>query len=224
MFERMHGWTDGWRTKSDNSSSWAEFRWAKNFMIKSPWNNVADLVGVIMDMILMEMLKMWKVNDRHKNERRTIVNWPRHKLMWSKAPGELPIKDLNNGCCDSHRGHRNKMVLAILHVITMSPQCLPLSFGSICLTIREQIRFEDFKMATSGAILVIGTTLAILNLYVTPIPPIKFGLNQHYGLGGDVVWRISRWPLWQPSWMSEWNEFSSSESPCLPNASYQVST
>ena len=22
-----------------------------------------------------------------------------------------------------------------------------------------------------------------------------------YGLGGDVVWRISRWPPWQPSWI-----------------------
>ena len=29
--------------------------------------------------------------------------------------------------------------------------------------------------------------LAILNLYVTPMPPIKFGLNLHYGLGGNVV-------------------------------------
>ena len=52
---------------------------------------------------------------------------------------------------------------------------------------------------------------------------IKFWLNQHYDLGGDVIWRISRWPPWQPSWMSEWNKFSSSESPCLPNASDQVS-
>ena len=55
------------------------------------------------------------------------------------------------------------------------------------------------------------------------MPPIKFGLNPYYGLGGDVVWRISRWPPWQPPWMSEWNEFSSSESPYLPNASDQVS-
>ena len=42
--------------------------------------------------------------------------------------------------------------------------------------------------------------LAILNLYVTPMPPIKFRLNLTYGLGGDV-WRISRWP----SWISERN-------------------
>ena len=32
-----------------------------------------------------------------------------------------------------------------------------------------------------------GTILAILNLYVAPMPPIKFRLNPTYGLGGDVV-------------------------------------
>ena len=31
------------------------------------------------------------------------------------------------------------------------------------------------------------TILAILNLYVAPMPVIKFWLNQTYGLGGDVV-------------------------------------
>ena len=39
--------------------------------------------------------------------------------------------------------------------------------------------------------------LAILNLYVTQMPPIKFWLNLTYCLE-DVVWRISRW--W-PSWI-----------------------
>ena len=34
---------------------------------------------------------------------------------------------------------------------------------------------------------------AILNFHVTPIPPIKFWLNLTYFLGGDMVWRISRW-------------------------------
>ena len=32
-----------------------------------------------------------------------------------------------------------------------------------------------------------GMILAILNLYVSPMPPIKFCLNPTYGLGGDVV-------------------------------------
>ena len=39
--------------------------------------------------------------------------------------------------------------------------------------------------------------LAILILYVAPMPPIKFPLNPIYSLGGDVVSRISRWPPWR---------------------------
>ena len=50
----------------------------------------------------------------------------------------------------------------------------------------------------------------ILNLHVTPIPPIKLGLNLTYCLGGDVVWRISRW---RPSWTLEQMDFSNSEFP-----------
>ena len=55
--------------------------------------------------------------------------------------------------------------------------------------------------------------LAILNLHATPMPPIKFRLNLIYGLGGDVAWRISRWPPWRPSWILEQNDFSNSEFP-----------
>ena len=52
--------------------------------------------------------------------------------------------------------------------------------------------------------------LAILNLHVTSMPPIKFRLYPTYCLGGDVVWRISRW---RPSWILEQNDFSNSEFP-----------
>ena len=57
-----------------------------------------------------------------------------------------------------------------------------------------------------------GTSLAILNLYVAPMFPIKFRLNLTYGFGGDIVGRISRWPPWRPSWISERNNFSNSKS------------
>ena len=69
----------------------------------------------IMDMILMEMSKMWKGTDRHTDE----INRPWHKLTWSK----LIIEDLQNGCCFCHRGYCNKMFLAILnlHVTLMHP-------------------------------------------------------------------------------------------------------
>ena len=67
------------------------------------------------------------------------------------------------------------------------------------------------------------TILAILNFHNTPMPPIKFKLNQTYCSGADVIWRFSRWLPWWPSWLSEWNHFSSSKSPCCPDAFHQVS-
>ena len=57
-----------------------------------------------------------------------------------------------------------------------------LCFGRRC-------HLKNFKMAAVATILdiVTGTILAILNLCVTVMPPIKFWLNPIYGLGGDVV-------------------------------------
>ena len=52
--------------------------------------------------------------------------------------------------------------------------------------------------------------LAILNLHVTLMPPIKFQLNLTYCLGGDGVWRIS---IWQLSWTLEQKDFGNSEFP-----------
>ena len=85
--------------------------------------------------------------------------------------------------------------------------------------------FEEFQDGRHGGHLGYqnGTILAILNLYVTWMPNIKFQLNLTYGFGGDVVWRISIWPRWRPSWISERNDFSNSESLCCHNASRQVS-
>ena len=104
----------------------------------------------------------------------------------------------------------------------MSPQCLPPSFGSFQLTIWSRYGLKTFKMATTSWISDQNNS-AILNLYVAPMPLIKFWLHPTYNLG-DVIWRISRWPLWQPSWILEGNDFSNSESTCGPNASHQVST
>ena len=59
-----------------------------------------------------------------------------------------------------------------------------------------------------------GMISAILTLYVTPMRLIKFGLNQTYSMGGDVVW--------PPSLISLWNDFSNSKSPCGTNALHQV--
>ena len=81
--------------------------------------------------------------------------------------------------------------------MSISPQCLPPNFGSIWLTIREQMRFEDFQDGHLGDHLRYWnrTILAILKLHVDPLPPINVGFNPHYSLG-DVIWRISRWRPW----------------------------
>ena len=150
----------------------------------------------------------------------------------------------------------------------MSLQCFPSSFGSIWLMVWEEMLFEEFQDGSYGGPLGYrnGTILAILNPHVALMPPIKFRLNLTYSLGGDVVWRISRWPPsgyqnrttlailnlccsnasikfrlnptyglgdvlwrisrwppWQPSWISEWNDFSNSESLCRSDASHKVS-
>ena len=52
----------------------------------------------------------------------------------------------------------------------------------------EEMSSEEFQDGCHGGHLGYqnGTTLAILNLYIAPMPPIKFWLNPTYGLG-DVV-------------------------------------
>ena len=68
-------------------------------------------------------------------------------------------------------------------------RCLPLSFGSICHMVWDEISFKEFQDGRHDGNLGFrnGMILAILNLYVTVMPPIKFWLNMTYGLGGDVV-------------------------------------
>ena len=93
----------------------------------------------------------------------------------------------------------------------MSLRCLPSSFGSIGLTVWEEISFKEFQDGHHGGHLQYRnrTILVILNLYVAPIPPIKFQRNLTYGFGGDAVWRISIFR----------NDFSNSESLCHRDAS-----
>ena len=58
-----------------------------------------------------------------------------------------------------------------------------------CLQPREQTWVEDFQGGHHGGHpgYQNGTILAILNLYVALMPPIKLQLNPTYSLGGDVV-------------------------------------
>ena len=91
----------------------------------------------------------------------------------------------------------------------------------------EEMSFDEFHDGRHGGHLWYrnGTSLAILNLCVTVMPPIKFWLNPTYLLGGYVVWRISRWPPWRPSWISDRNDFSNFESlsHCDPSHQFWIS-
>ena len=61
----------------------------------------------------------------------------------------------------------------------------------------EEISFVEFQDGRGSHLWYWnGTILAILNLSVTVMFPLKFWLNPTYGLGGDVVLSISRWPPW----------------------------
>ena len=106
----------------------------------------------------------------------------------------------------------------------MSLRCLPSSFSSIQLTLWEEMSYEEFQDGRCGDHLGYqnGTILAILNLHVSPMPPIKFQHNLIYRSRADVVRLFPRCPPWRPSWISERKDFSNSESPCRPNTSHQV--
>ena len=108
-------------------------------------------------------------------------------------------------------------------------QCLSSSFGSIPPTVWEEMLFEVFQDGRPGYQIRwqgshLGyrnrTILAILNLYNSPKPSIKCQLNLTYCLRLDVV--FSRWPPSRPSWISEQNYFSNSESLCHCDASQLV--
>ena len=86
-------------------------------------------------------------------------------------------------------------------------------------TVWEEMWFQEFQDGSH-----LGhwnrRILAILNLHITPMPPIMFKLNQTYPSTADV---ISRWLPWWPSWISERYHFSNSKSSCCPDAFHQVS-
>ena len=112
-------------------------------------------------------------------------------LQFGQGMVGMSFKDFQDGRHGGHLQYQNTMILSILSL--QWPQCLPPRLVSIWLWIREQMWFQVFQVA-----IYFGETnetiLAILNLYVAPMPPIKFWLNLTYGLRGDVISRISRWP------------------------------
>ena len=57
-----------------------------------------------------------------------------------------------------------------------------------------------------------GTTFAVLNLHVSPMPPTKFQLNPTYSFEADFNSRFSRWPQLWPSLILERKKISNSKS------------
>ena len=149
-------------------------------------------------------------------------NWMIQQLWISISPQCLPSSFVSTWHL---KNFKMAILSAILDIktewfqqfcISVSLWCLPSSFSSM------DLGFKRCHLKNGGHLRYWNRTiLAILNLCVTVMPPIKFQLNQ--GLGGDVIWRISRWLPWWPSWIWERNDFSKFEFLCHCDASHQVS-
>ena len=72
-------------------------------------------------------------------------------------------------------------------MIYESPQCFLPSFESTGLSVQEKRRKIDFQDGCHGGHLgyPTGTILAILDLQVTPMTPMKFGVNWPFGAGEE---------------------------------------
>ena len=56
--------------------------------------------------------------------------------------------------------------------------------------------------------ILITMVLAIFDLQVTLMLPTKFQVKWPFDSGEEAKNRFSRWPPWQPSWISDRNNFS----------------
>ena len=103
---------------------------------------------------------------------------------------------------------------------------LPSKFGVNWPSVQEEKQKIDFQDGRHGGHLgfTIGMILAIFDLQVTPMLPSKFRVNWPFGSGAEAKNRFSRRRPWQPSWISDRNNFSYFLSTGHPDASYQVSS
>ena len=83
--------------------------------------------------------------------------------IWLRVREQMWFQDFQDGCPGTFKQFW----------ISMSLQCFPLSFWSIQLMVWEEMTFEEFQYGCHLGYQN-GTIFAILNLYVTPMPPIKF--------------------------------------------------
>ena len=103
--------------------------------------------------------KCWKCEMLPTDIRMADGSWTTdHGTSWpgAKAPGELTIEGLQDGCCGRHRGYCNKMVLAIIW-ISMLPQCSFQVSAQSDLPFGNRWGLKILKMAILAASLDIGT-------------------------------------------------------------------
>ena len=91
-----------------------------------------------------------------------------------------------------------------------SPRCFLPSFKSIGILVQEKKRKIDFQDRGDGGHLgfPVETILAMFDLQVTPMLPIKFQVNWFFGSGDEAKNIFSRWRPWRPSWISNQNNLS----------------
>ena len=87
-----------------------------------------------------------------------------------------------------------------------SPRSFLPSFKSIGLLVKGKKRKIDFQGGHNGGYLgfLIGMSLTIFDLQVTPMLPTKFQVNSLYGSGEEAKNRFS----WRPSWIFDRKDFS----------------
>ena len=108
-----------------------------------------------------------------------------------------------------------------LFFIYKSPRCFLPSFESTGLSVQKKKKKIDFQDGCHlGFLIGMILTIFISSRCFLPIFKSTGPLVQ------ENKWkkRVSRWPPWQPSWISNQNNLSYFRSTSHPNASYQVSS
>ena len=126
----------------------------------------------------------------------------------------MSFEEFQDGVYGGYLGYRNGTTFAILNRCSNASHQV---FAKSHLRFGRRCRLKYFKMAAMAAVLDNRTILAILSLYNSPKPPIKFQLNRTYLFGIRCVLKN-----WRPSWISERNNFSNSEFLFHCDASHQV--
>ena len=107
-----------------------------------------------------------------------------------------------------------------LYFIYKLPRCFLPSFESIGLSVQKKKGKIDFQDGHQLG-LPIGTILAIFISTCHPYASYQFSNQLALWFRKISEKKVSRWPLWWPSWISDPNNLSYFRSTSHPNASYR---